>query len=153
MEDKNLSVEQVNRAVGILNDRSVTISLFGKEIHVKPPTVGTIEEACRYLALLPKEKVEESDQHLLAKLVEFAPQTQPMYYAVAVMLYGERKCNQKQFWLFGRQNVELYARRLRSKCTPAEIRNALLTLLGSQVCGDFFGLVSAVMSALIVETK
>ena len=153
MESQNLSIEQVNRAVNILNDRSVSVRLFGREIQVPPPTCGTIEEACRYLALLPKEKIADTDDQLLAKLVEFSPQTPPMYYAVAVMLYGERKCNRKQFGLFGRQNVERYARRLRNECTPAEIRDALLMLLSSQVCSDFFALVSAMMSALIVETK
>jgi hypothetical protein len=105
------------------------------------------------LALLPKVKIEESDENLLAKLVELAPQMKPMYYAVAVMLYGEHKCYQKRFWWFGQQNIERYVKRLRKECTPAEIRNALLALLGSQVVSDFFGLVSAIMSVLIVETE
>jgi len=154
MEDEKLNVEQVNRAINILNDKPVKVSLFGKEMEIAPPSYGTILEACRYLQFLPKEKINEGDNMLLAKLVEIAPQTQPALYAVAVMLYGEHKCNKKEFFgLLGKRNIERYVRRLYRECSPAEIRNAMLTLLGSQVVGDFFGFLSAIMTVLIVESK
>jgi hypothetical protein len=148
-----LNPEQVNRAVNILNDQSIRVTLFGKDIHVEPPTCGTIEEACRYLALLPKGKITGTEDNMLAKLVDISPQIRPMYYAAAVLIYGERKCYRKRFYCFGRENIEHYAERMRKECAPAEIRNALLTMLGSQICSDFFGLVSAIMEVLIVETK
>ncbi len=140
--------EQIERAIGILHEKSVQIELFGKTIDVQPPVYETIEEACRYLSLLPKMKTES-----MAELIANAANFQPMFYAIALMLYGVKHCERRRFWLFGERNIERIARKLKRQCTADEIRNAIATLLGSQISEDFFALVSAMMAVLIVETK
>lgn len=146
------TVEQVNRMIGISHAKGIVVFLNGKEMEVAPPTCGTIEEACRYLSLLPKSKIQEDDPKLLGRLVDCSSQLSPMYYALALMVYGEEKCLKKNAFS-RRKKIDKYAKRLRGGNTPEEVKVALLRLLSSQVCADFFGMVSALMSVLIVETE
>jgi len=156
MKQDKLSHDQIAQSVALLHENSVKIELFGEVIEVVPPSVNTIEKACYFLSLIPKVKAES-----MAELIENATNFEPLYYAIAVMLYGHKHCEQyhKEKRFFGwfekttnKKNIDLIVEKIK-ECTPTDIQIAVTKLLGSQIMADFFGMVSAMMAVLIVETE